>query len=299
MKKRFLSIAVVLIVVFLFPLNVYANSPPPSPWYIFILSDIPKEAVYADLLIELNEFDPHYESLVSDNMPDTFTEHAEILSYCEDNFRSYTFHCKNAKSEINIDCNNQVRFYMDITNYDESQDQYYKIVSEDSLLRLALLDENGDIIKVSPTLAIKPRQFMGSLSGVFHYNATTDNFVVESDINTFGVTLYGILCVCGMVFTCLIEYLLSIPFRLRKTYGLRILLVNLASQIAMHITYILLYSIVFWRYGFMVFLLELLVYSGEFFVYRKMMKDVSLARCLCYTITANTVSLVFGLLLIP
>ena len=51
------------------------------------------------------------------------------------------------------------------------------------------------------------------------------------------------------------------------------------------------------RYMIAVAMLEILVYLGEFLVYRKRMGDVSLNRCIAYTLCANTASLMAGLLI--
>ena len=44
-------------------------------------------------------------------------------------------------------------------------------------------------------------------------------------------------------------------------------------------------------------ILELMVYTGEFFLYRWRFRTVPLRRILVYTVVANTVSLLLGILL--
>ena len=185
----------------------------------------------------------------------------------------------------------------DLTEHTDYQFDHKAKVYESGQVRLALLDKNGNILKVSPILVMKSRQLLGSVRGVFRYDAKTDTFVVETDIYGLSILLYAILCLCGLIFTCLVEHLTAIPFGLRFAYGKSIVWVNIISQLLMHLCYILLYSVVFWRYTFSVILLELLVYSGEFLIYRKIMKHISLAKCLGYTVAANTASLLLGLLL--
>lgn len=71
--KQLSVIAVALVCLCcLLPFSVYANSAPPIPYYEFILTGLPKDAVYADLLIKLPESDPDYVALVSANLPDAF-----------------------------------------------------------------------------------------------------------------------------------------------------------------------------------------------------------------------------------
>lgn len=294
-----LLIAAVCLFSFL-PVTVQANSPPPAPYYVFELSDLPEGTVYVDLLIKLPESNPEYIALEKSNLPEGFSHESEIIGFCEDDFRSYTFHYKNAKSIIQVQSDNQVYFFVDdLPDYSQEYEREHKEnVDNSGWIRLAMLDEQGNILKVSPVLSVKSRQFFGSVRGSFQYNGTTDKYIAETDVYGSGVVLYLILCQFALLFTCLIEYLVAIPFGLRKRYGGKIFLVNIISQLAMHLCHILLYSIVFWRYPHAVILLEVLVYSGEFVIYKRIMREESLVKCIGYVAVANTASLALGLLFI-
>lgn len=298
--KRMTALLLAAVCLFSFlPVTVQANSPPPAPYYVFELSGLPEGTVYVDLLIKLPESAPEYVALEKSNLPKGFSPESEIVTFCEDDFRSYTFHYENAKSIIRVQGDNQVYFFIDDL-YDLSFEvaEHKFDVDENGWIRLAMLDGQGNILKVSPVLSVKSRQFFGSIRGRFQYNGTTDEYIAETDVNGSGVVLYLILCWFALLFTCLIEYLVAIPFGLRKRYGGKIFLVNIISQIAMHLCHILLYSIVFWRYPHAVILLEVLVYCCEFAVYRRIMREESPVKCIGYVAVANTASLALGLLFI-
>lgn len=298
-RKIVLSLIAAVCLFSLFPTTVYANSAEPWPYYAFELSDLPEGTVYVDLLLKLPEDDPEYVALEKSNLPDGFSQQSEIIGYCEDGFRSYTFHYKNAKSKIQVQRSKLVYFFIDdLTAYDSVEWEHKDRVQDNGWIRLAMLDENGNILKVSPDLSVKSRQFFGSVRGSFHYNGTTDAFTVETDVYGSGVFVYLFLCCCGMAFTCIVEFLVAIPFGLVKKHSGLIFLVNVISQITMHLCNIRLYSIVFWRYPYAVAFLEVLVFAGEFLVYRRTMRDISLAKCIGYTLAANTASLASGLLLL-
>ena len=298
-KKRMAALLIAAICLFAcLPVTVQANSPPPAPYYVFELSELPEGTVYVDLLIKLPESDPEYVALEESNLPEGFSSDAEIIGFCEGDFRSYTFHCQNSKSLIRIQDDDRVYFFVDdLSDYSqEFKIEHKENVDSVGWIRLAMLDEQGNILKVSPVFSVKSRQFFGSVSGRFQYNGTTDEYIAETDISVSGILLYLILCMSALVLSCLIEYLVAIPFGLRKQYGSKIILVNIVSQIAMHLSYILLYSIVFWRYPYAVILLEVLVYSGEFMIFRRIMREKSLTKCIGYTVAANTASLALGLI---
>lgn len=298
MKKRFVAAAVSFIfILVLLPVTVSANSPPPSFWYSVQLENLPEGTVYVDMLIPLETSDPFYSELEENNLPAAFSKSAEIAVYCEDGFRSYTLHYVGARSVMRVSKDNRVFFFTDGLNelgsvgYDHMQE-----IQDRGQMRLAMLDESGNILQVSSVLVLKSRNALASLSGVFAYDALTDEFEIGHDNHPLNGVFYFILAFSGLVLTCIVEYLVAIPFDLWKYYGRTIVLVNVASQIFMHLLFILLYGVLFWRYSFAVLALEILVYAGEFLYYRRKMFDVPLGKCIGFTVTANTASLICGVL---
>ena len=247
-----------------------------------------------DMLIPLPEDDRHYEPLVAANLPDSFSVNAPILNYSEKNFRSYTFHYKNAKSMIRIGEDQAVFFFTDALEatpmWEHEPDIYDR-----GRIRLAMLDDRGNILKVSRSFSVKGGIFDIQYN-TFHYDGKTDTLTRDARVDTFAMLLFLFLSIAGVVLTCFLEDLIALPFKLWKPYGKLILCTNILSQILMRLLYVLLYGWIFSQYVWTVAILEILVYSGEFLFYRRKMKDISNTRVLWYTITANTVSLAFSVL---
>ena len=296
MMKRKFSLLLVLVLLFCaFPVTASANSPPPFPWYWFELTNLPEGTVYVDMLVKLPEEDSHYTSLVTENLPDGFSPDAPIVNYCQKNFQSYTFHYKNAKSMIKVGSDNAVYFFTDAPQnhpiWEHNEDIY-----ERGRIRLAMLDENGNILQVSRTLSIKSKSLFDYQLNTFHYDAQADSLEADRRFNMGGMLLFLFLSAVGLVLTCLLEDWMAVPFKLWKQYNELIFKTNLISQVLMRLLHVLLYGWVFAHYAWTVVFMEILVYFGEFLIYRKKMKEISLARVLWYTVAANTISLVIGII---
>lgn len=284
----------VLLLAGILPLSVSANHPAPRFDLNFILTDLPEDTVYVDLLIPLPVSDPKYAELVEENLTEDITPQSDIVSYCTDEFRSYTYHYRNAKSEIEVYENRFVSFCTDLDwkDFVDHRDDIYDRVK----IRLAMLDQEGSIIKVSPTFELRTERFLASMIGVFDYNASTDEFEVREKSSVGTWIIYIFLCAGCLLFTVIIEMCVAACFRLS---GFREVIkrTNIVSQILMHSAYVLLYAIFTHNYLLDMLILEVLVYTGEFIFYRHVMWSVPAKKCFAYTITANTASLVLGVLL--
>lgn len=86
-------------------------------------------------------------------------------------------------------------------------------------------------------------------------------------------------------------------FGLDRKYGRLIVLTNLVSQILMRLVCLVLAHQAVYDSVYAMIAVEIPVYVLEFLFYRWKMREVSTVRCLLYTLTANTASLLFGLLL--
>ncbi len=300
--KRFaallFAVLVTISVPLFLPLQVSANSPPPAPFYIIKLSDLPEGTVYVDLLVYLPESDPYYTELEEENLPEGFSAQSEIVTYQQNDFRSYTFHYASAKSSIRADSADGVLFFMDSRdNWESIRHDHMDDVEAKGEIRLAMLDAEGNIIQLSQTFLLKARKFLGSIEGYFLYNGAADTLEIEERTTSFGYVLYGILACLGMTLTCLLEWAVARLMGLGREDSSNVALVNIFSQILMHFVYIVFYSVVFWRYTVALVLLELLVYVGEFLYYRfVLLWHLSVKKCLLFTVTANTASLLLGML---
>ena len=300
MKKRLLAVlmAAILMVGFL-PVTVSANSAPPAPFYVFHMTNLPEEAVYADLLIPLRENDENYVELNRNQLPDGFSENAEIINYSVDGYCSYTFHYKDAVASISVNEEGEVFFFADAQFVKEwsgevNHNHQYDI-SGLGYIRIALLDRNGNVLDVSPVLVIHDKNPFTSVEHYFSYDAAAGDFYVEFETSSYGACLYVIIAFAGMMLTCIAETVAAVPFGLNKQYIWMILLTNACSQILMHAAYLGLYGVVFWKYKYVVIMLEVLVYAGEYLWYSRKMRDIPTMKILAYTVTANTLSLVVGM----
>lgn len=143
--------------------------------------------------------------------------------------------------------------------------------------------ENGDLIVSN---AITPGQF---------------NAKVLLDLETGKVTKvpqvsYGFFYfLCLIALTVIIELLIAKLFKF-KDYIL-IIIVNILTQLVLHYTLVSMYKIISYKTWYMVFLLlELLVVIAEFSIYSFFSKEYSKSKLLTYTIIANIVTFIIGLL---
>lgn len=301
MRRKLVLILALLIMVSVCIIPVSANGVPPMPFYSIALSNLPEGTVYVDLLVKLPQDDSAYTPLVEENLPESFAEDAEIIGYCEKDYRSYTFHYKSARSIIVPDKKGQVYFFTsDLIGYGEDTQRYdHKLdIERQGKIRLAMLDEMGNILQVSRVLTLSPNSLFAYILGEFQYDAKKDILDAEGAGDALGALLYVVIGIFGTLLTCLVERVVAWPFGIGKDYSGTIWLTNLISQVLMRIVYVPLYGLVFRHYWYAVFFLELLIYVGEYIVYSLRMKDVSRIKILMYTIAANTASLMFSVIIL-
>ena len=113
-----------------------------------------------------------------------------------------------------------------------------------------------------------------------------------------GILLFGFIVLACIVITCFCEWLVSLLFQLNRRNSRLVIWTNVISQILMWAAYILLCGALKLEHIWVVVILEVLIYTGEFLFYRKKMHEVSWLKCLFYTVTANTASLLAGLLIL-
>lgn len=279
------------------PIQASANSPGPAPWYSFYCENLPEGTEYVDLLIHLPKADSKYTDLVAENLPEGITAESEIVAYCKDDYRSYSFHYEDARSAIRVGGGMVSSFFTDEKNGENAEIRYDHAddIEKRGPVRLAMLDKDGNIIKVSGLLRLAPKGFMAQSLGSFHYDAAKDVLEVDSYESGVGIILYILLGIIGLIFTCWVEWLAALPFKLVRWYGSLIAMTNLVSQILMRVSFVVLYDLFYWNYYVALLVFEVLVYTGEFLFYRWRMRDVSWKKCLAYTVTANSVSLILGI----
>ena len=96
-SKNYFMIVLIFMLVFSFALPVFANSPPPADHLTVVLSNLPGEAVYVDLLIKISQDDPNFVDFQSNIYSDFISPSSGIVDYSEDGFYSFTFHYKDSR----------------------------------------------------------------------------------------------------------------------------------------------------------------------------------------------------------
>lgn len=113
-----------------------------------------------------------------------------------------------------------------------------------------------------------------------------------------------LISVFGTLFTMLVEWMLCKPFGIGNEYRRLVLGTNLVTQLLLRFLQLFTFalapegmSLFAWSAVYLA-ILEFLVYLAEFLVYIRKMRDISWIKCLLYTVSANTVSLLGGLILL-
>ena len=123
-------------------------------------------------------------------------------------------------------------------------------------------------------------------------------------VNPLLIALFVVISVAGIVLTVVVEWLIGKYFGIGHQYKRLVVWTNVITQIVLRIfqlfTFSLLpsgMSVIAWGAIYLA-VLEFFVYLAEFLVYNRRMRAVSWKKCLLYTVTANTASLLAGLLLL-
>lgn len=299
MKRLFSALLIVVLLVILLSVSVAANSPAPAPYYVFSVKNLPAGTAYVDMLIPLPSSDEHYVPLVKENLPEGFTEQSEIVTYSEGEYRSYTFHYNGAESAICLNGGETVRFFTKETvSYDYTLTEHLNDVEMRGKIRLAMLDEDGNILKVSGILSLKPKGLFKNSLNTFDYDAAADILDVDSHSYAPMMILLGIVIAAGIAATCLIEWAVSKCFFRTRPYGKLVVITNVITQVVMWLLILLLWNVLHWNVLYATILLEILVYVTEFLIYRRKMRAADWKMCLLYTVLANTASVILGPLLV-
>ena len=288
--KKFVFGIVIAMTLIAFAMPVYANSPAPADHLRISIINKPENIVFVDLLIKIDSNDENYVSLNKQNLElNEFTNDAEILTFNDLGFESFTFHYKNANSNIKLYTNNCVDFCKGFEN-NAHLTQYEDLLTNYNLVKLAFLNDNGDVVFVSEELNLPKENFFKIFRGFIEYEFGTGLIYISEDISA-----YSILAVLIFIaFSAGLEVLTATVFRFKENQIGIVAVVNVITQIFMR----LLYLILPFTYLVSTIVLETFIYLGEFLLYKKLFKNENILKLLIYTIIANTISLVFGIIVI-
>lgn len=299
-KKLFLTLVFLLATAFSLPVSVSANAPMPADHLTAILSNLPDDAVYADLLIKIDENDPKYVEFQPNAGVYIASGASELVAYSKDGFRSFTFHYKDAKSNIRIshyyNYDNTITYYVDFCNSLEYRDyltQYEDLRKDYRDIKLVLLDKDFNIIAVSDTAQLPKESNAFRFNGHIYYDFITNALECENELNPLYVIFGGFYSILIMLVSIGAEVTLARFFGLEREYRKTILIVNVCSQIAMRVLYIALP----FTYLIETCILEILVYTVEFLIYKKRFWELQTGKLAYYTVAANTLSLLLGIFL--
>lgn len=306
--RKFLFVLLALFVLtaaFLFPAVMVSSGPEAAPYFEFELQNQPAGTVFVDLLIYLPKEDPMYIPGDSGKLPGVFSGNDEILRYCEDDYRSYTFHYRDALSRIMLTHNRRVCFFTDsIDRLDVTRIRYEH--REDILsrgeIRLAMLDSGGNILQVSRPHSLKAKGWFSVALGQYTYDAQKDELIVHDNSLSEELWQMAYLSVLGLVLTCFLEELVAWGFGFGKEYRRLTRWTNLISKPVMRMAQ---WAVTALPLGYdsslpylaVVILVEFLAYLCEYLYYRQKMETVSRTRCLLYTVSANAASVLGGMVL--
>ena len=269
-----------------------ANGPVPSPDIYLECRGMPLDLAYVDLLIPM---DPNAEDFRSYN-----TEHgseydigstSEIVRYSNDGYYSYMFHFEGASVKIEHDGSNSSGRYVTV----RFADTVWNVQEKGDYFKLAMVDQNGNIIHVT-----EPIQIGGDRKGFFAG-------IVRIDGNTWEVTDDGWYVSPYSIFDALFKMIFSVP-RVLFSVGIEILIACLFFKIKQ--LYKILLLNIFTQLGLSIFMSttdltylqslaigEMAVYLVEAVAMIMMYRDMSKGRLVAFVVIANTVTLALGLLL--
>jgi len=296
-KHKLISV-ITLLFLLLLPVTAYANSPAPPSRLMVYVTGRPQNTRYADILIQLPTDDANY-IVNSDAMFAQYPslKDSEISTYEQDGYRSYTFHFLDANADMMLSGTD----YTETSGFAAFAEEHYdSFIEQYTKIKVVLLDENGNILDISPTIDIsdqKQNTFWGSIT----YDAseeTVDISYYDSPYTVlsllyFLIIPFGILIwiLFRIIFSVGAEVLIAIPFKVKPLW--KVMIVNLATQIFLTAGM----RICTFDYALEVAVFEVLVVVIEFFAFRLLMKNISVKRLALFVLVANLITLGFGLLL--
>ena len=294
-NKAICSFVLCIILVCSLSVPVFANAPDFADIFTVIIQNMPPEAVYADLLIKIDEKDKNYIPFQSSDLGDDEALLSELSNYSEDGYSSFTLHYKNAVS------NNKINKYYDDEYYvtfckgpasiHEFYAQYEDILNNYGKVKIALLDKDFKIIAVSDEVDVSKTSLVTYFTGMIYYDLSENSIEAMMYDNPYFIVFGGFLSMVVMWLSVGIEVLIALIFGFRKKQLLPILIANVCTQTVMR----LLYCVIPLSYWLETLILEFLIYLVEFLIYKKFIKEADTKKILIYTIVANTITLLLGL----
>lgn len=281
---------ILFLIVAAFPLRASANGPPPPHSAGVRIENMPENAAYVDILIQIGADDEQYTPYNVDHGARMgIPAQSPIVLYDEDGFASFTFHF----AEASVDEEYGMRFARE-------NDQYSMLLDRYHMIKVALIDSEGNVLQVSDSVDLNPSGKSGYFTGTITYDALADTIdapyhtsPIAAVFSAFKLVAMVIMILLRMLLSSGIETLIALPFKLRPVS--RVFLVNMGTQLLLYIFM----AVCPLPYVWALVIGEIAVYVSEFFILRRVYKNaitkISTARLAAFVVTANTASLAVGL----
>ena len=288
-KKLLRKWSAVFVIGFIFLLipsaAVIADSPVPGPAVLIIFEGKPQNAVYADLLVPADPDSADFLLFSSEQGARySVSRDSEIAVYSEEGYYSYTFHFAGAASEMELE--NRGQFYEAWFNNASEN-----LAGKAEYIKIALLDQDGNILGITERIRISGT-VLDFFNGVIHIDGNT--LEIKDDgrrTNPYVIVSLFLRIAPRVFFSVMTEVLAAFLFRIKPLH--KIVRLNIITQLIL--TIFMTASSLPYRTALAVG--ESAVYLIEIAAVLLMYKNVSRRRLTVYTVTANTASLLLGILL--
>lgn len=294
-KRLYLFLAVVIFAFFAVPFPLAcADSPPPPNYFYSDVKNAGPNVKYADILIKMDTKDKNYAKLYQYNLAAFYFEKtAPIVAYNKDGYVSISFHCRSGGTESSSILDNR-----DLENIVELNNGYKPISSMTKMIKIALLDQKGNILKVSDAVSVVPTDNDTYPHSVDYDARGTkpqvrfEHYYRSPVVKCAAASLpFLIAFFLRMVISTALETVIAIPFKIKPLW--KIILVNIITQ-TMLFTFV---TTGILRYAGAVAVGEAAAFVIEFWAYVVLYRQISKSKLAFYTIIANSSSLAVGLVL--
>lgn len=284
--KRICSVLLSLVLLLcVLPVTAFARPMPLG--FTLTCENLPQGTVFVDLLIKLPTDDPMYQPADPETYPQGITADSQILHYSEDNYRSYTFFYLDAVSNIRVSTEENISY--GYSPHTEKHVFHREDIKDRGKIRLAMLDEKGNIIKVSQGLSLVPKGLIATEDGNLTYDAAKDSLHVGVYDDTPAVLLIAFHLLVLAAVHVLLRWFMASFFKMWFLHEKCIIFTGAAAQLLKWIVIpfiVLLLPSVDIPIGTLFLLTSAAVSVGEYFVYRKAMPEMEWSTLLGYAACA-------------
>ena len=281
MKRICSALLMLTLLMCILPVTAFARPMPIG--FTLTCENLPQGTVFVDLLIKLPTDDPMYQPADPETYPQGITADSQILHYSEDDYRSYTFFYLDAVSNIRVSTEENISYGFSYNT--EKRAFHIEDIKDRGKIRLAMLDEKGNIIKVSQKLSLVPKGLFTMEDGDLTYDAAKDSLHVGVYDDTPAVLLIAFYLLILAAVHVLLRWFMASLFKMWFLHEKCIIFTGAAAQVLKWIVIpfiVLLLPSSDIPIGTLFLLTSAAVSVGEYFVYRKAMPEMEWSTLLGY-----------------